>query len=91
MPQAVQKMVSGKMEYCRQVKYAQSQRDPAALGNRVVVKGYVWEFCFCGRLCVAGLGHCLHTLSCGGGLAEGLVGIACYGREEALCNLGALG
>ena len=73
--------------HCWRANIAQMQCDPAALGNRVVVNGQI----FCGRLCVAGLGHCLHTLGSGGGLAEGLVGIVCYGRQEALCNLGSLG
>ena len=46
---------------------------------------------FLGRLCVADLGHCLHALGRGGGLADGLVGIICYGRKKALSHLGALG
>ena len=82
---AVQKMVSGKIGvWGGQIlpKY----NGPAAQGNRAVVHGQIF-----GRLCVADLGHCLYALGSGGGLADGLVGIICYGRKKALSYLGALG
>ena len=89
-PKAVQKMVSGKMDIAGEQNTWPNATRPDALGNRAIVVGISGNLCPAGRLCRGSLGHGLHALGGGGGLAEGLVGIVGHGREKILCHLCAL-